>query len=1421
MLKHWKKATLIVALCAVMAVPAIINVASTGQNIAPDATVQSECPNWALASLGPEKMVDNNKTNFSTSTYVNSADTVKDIYLTFDKTYKVDEVKLYPRVASEAYAGGFPKDFTVSLWNGTTWVEVASRKNYSATAEALTLTFDECDYRALRIHATKLDNVDGGAQFGLQLAEIEVYSKTASTTIAEPTIYMNAINVAQESTVNAECPNWAMANMGPEKMVDGNKTNFSTSTYVDNLDVIKDVYLTFDGTYSVNEIVLYPRSSNGEYAGGFPKDFTVSLWNGTTWVEVISKTNYNATADALNITFVAEEYRAMRIHVTELDHVDDGTKYGLQLAEIEVKGVASTGTIEAPTILLGASNVAMAAEIESECPTWALANLGPEKMIDGNKTNFSTSTYVDSADTNKEIQLVLDAAYKINEVILYPRTSNGAYAGGVPKDFTVSLWNGTEWIEVASKTGYVSNSNGLVLNFAAGDYRAVRISASELDIVDGGPKFGLQLAEIEVYGVQASGDVAAPPTNDQGGGEEPENPVNIALNGEVVSECPAWALANLGPEKMIDGNTTNFSTSTYVDSEETTKEVYITFDKTYKVSEVSLYPRTAENAYAGGFPKDFTVSIWNGTKWIEVASKTDITANAEKMSITFEAVDARAILIKATKLDHVDSGTQFGLQLAEIEVYGVTSDENIEAPNIQLNPDEGGNEEDNTPANVALDADVVAECPSWAQASLGPKKMVDENFTNFSTSTYVDKADTVKEIYITFDKTYNVDEITLYPRVENGKYVGGFPENFTVCVWTGTEWKEVASKTGVSANTEKVSIAFNAIDARALRIRATKLSETEKAAQYALQFAEIAVNGVKATSVIAKPQVELPSQNGSENNSGAGSTNNDLYGGASNGALYGVVTAECPQWALASVGPEKLVDGNRTNFYTSSYVGTPRTTKEVYVTFEKTHSIHTITLYPRVENGKYVGGFPENFTVSVWTGKEWKQVGAKTGYKSGVSPLTFEFNTIICNGVRIQATRLSKTDDGSQFALQLAELEALGSESEVQLAAPVMTNEKELKVTIDNDKNIALNGPAKASSDWAQYGAGITNINDGDISSFFATDGNTYKDGDTEWAEINLLDNYSINTVILAARSKAWGFPYDFTISVFYDGKWTDVVTEKNFEADESNSITLYEFKFSPVIGNKVRISSNNFRKADNDKTFIIGEMAVYGTKAVGNYVIPNENMISTNTTIVTTTTMNDYGYYLNHLNDGDLKTEWSSVPTASASDEHIIEVDFKREVQIGEVQLKPSWGGNGFPVDFTISIFSDGQWVEVYSVTDYEKPIDEAIQRFSFEARRGTKFRITVTKQAAEGGLYVVKLNQIMAYPNATGNDFDDNKVEEINYEKVYEATENDVQKDTQAPKANIVHLFIGAVLMLCSVCGCILLIKVLDKREKITGKQ
>lgn len=1343
----------------------------TPSNIAKKSSVYAEVtdPFWENNGYGTSALVDGVTDNnfFSTEDYT-TPDVTKEVYFSFNDTYTVSEIKLVA-----PYNRDIPKDFTISVWNGNSWVEVANETGVSI-GRGNVYTKSGLDYTCtgLRIRATKLSMGSNSERYSMRFAEIEIMGVASNTKLAGPMVQtMNVARGTADDNIQVDWPSWATS-FPKAELVDGITTdanNFCTTGNTEE-NTEKEIYLKLDDTYQMNEVSLYPAlqilGGAKQYVGGFPVDFTVSIWDGNEWREVARQTGVSVgtvgtaaeNVKSISCEFPVTEGNAIRINVTKQGTVNaEGTEFALRLAEIEVNGVKSARNgLETPDIVFEAKNVV--------------------KL-----SNADGATYT------------FDKTYKVNEVII-----NKA---DFPATFEVSVWDGTAWKKAVSKNAADFSGGGVWLTFDAVDCRAIRITSDSAI-----PTLDVNTNEIVVHGVDTEAFVNVP---------EPME--NAAYKAVVEMECPDWAAATLGSAQLVDGNVTSFTTTAYETDPAAGKTVIVTFANAYEISKVNLYPRLKGENYKedGGFPVAFKVLAWDGEAWKEVKSVMQAPAFSGSYPMLSLALEneqlCNAIKIEVSTLGASDSlEIPYVLQLAELEVLGRKSDQIINKP------DDGTGQEEYVGVNAALNGTVEMNVADFAKDSLPKERLVDGDSATFTTSEYSAVPNTGAEAAVIFkDGSYMIDRIVLSPRIKNGE-VYGFPEDFKVSVWNGTKWVEAVSKTGYKSDGKKLQFDITGILCNAVKIEVTKMGTSDSAKEsYCFQLSEFEAWGQKSTATLPKPPVQNDDGN-KEDQDGV------------NAALKGNVTMNVPKWAASFPG-SKLVDGITTgnnNFATTEYVEKADTKESIIVAFQDgAYTIKTIRLYPRVKNNTYNGGFPISFTASVWNGVKWVEVAKRTGFLMKTkNPVTLAITPTVCNALKIDVTTMGESENAGKYTLQLAEIQAFGEKSSEELAvAPTSESTTATGngavVTIDNNRNLALNRPAKASSDLAQYNAPVEKVNDGSTGTYWASNDTKYVKGQAEWVEINLLNNYSIHTVVLGARQKALGFPNDFKIEIFYDGKWVEAYSQKGFKANENAGATAYEFKFPSVIGNKIRVSSDNFRKVVSANSMVLTEIAVYGDSVSGNYALPNENMLTAGITITSTTSMEDYDYYLKHLIDNNLETGWSCVPQTTEDSAQTVEIDMKGEIQLSEIQLKPSWGGHGFPVDFTISVLENEKWVDVYEAKDYEKPEDEAIQRFQFDTKKTTKFRITVTKLAEEAGLYVWKMNEIMAYPSHTGDEFDPHRVEEINSsERLIAAEVVTKNEDTDNPIVNfqLWKIIVGGILFLVAVGGCTAILISLKKKKK-----
>ena len=94
------------------------------------------------------------------------------------------------------------------------------------------------------------------------------------------------------------------------------------------------------------------------------------------------------------------------------------------------------------------------------------------------------------------------------------------------------------------------------------------------------------------------------------------------------------------------------------------------------------------------------------------------------------------------------------------------------------------------------------------------------------------------------------------------------------------------------------------------------------------------------------------------------------------------------------VSINKLTDGNPDSAYgrwSSKGTDDCNTPKTITLTYTQAADVQKITLHPYIYKG-VTYGFPESFSVSVWNGKKWVDLGTSSGHTDVSGPVEFAIN---------------------------------------------------------------------------------------------------------------------------------------------------------------------------------------------------------------------------------------------------------------------------------------------------------------------------------------------------------------------------------------------------------------------------------------------
>ena len=1273
------------------------------------------------------------------------------VFLVFSKTYRVDEVGL-----QTSQYNVFPENFEIRAYTALGWQTVVTKTGYGASAGMNRFQFDAVDCSAVALVTTKNRSAKGADgttdEYGIHLSEFEVYGQNASTTVEAPDVSgekdpsTEGFNVALASNgtqASTNFPNeWAEgAGYGVANLNDG-KTDKTFMTVAGDICETwsMEVSLEFQETYSVDKVRLYRNEGTT-----LPADFEIQAYTTTEWQTVVTQTGYE-TKDGWNeFQFNAVDCSKVRLVTTKNGMEMNTGNFGVFIKEFEVYGTKAPSTF----------NVALASngtEAFTNYPNeWAEgeAGYGIANVNDGLAGNehhfFMTAMNPGYQKEEMKVFLVFPKTYETDRVRLHT-SKEGAF----PVDFEIRAYTASGWRTVVTETDYTATNGWNEFRFDAVDCSAVALVTTENGRASDG-NYGIFLSEFEAYGKDASTAVSAPDISEEIAPSMRRRNVALASNGTVVStNYPnEWAEgeAGYGIANLNDGLAGDdyhfFMTAMDPGYQKEEMKVFLVFQETYQVDTVRLH-----TGKEGAFPVNFEIRAYTASGWQTVVKKANYTATNGWNEFQFDAVDCSAVALVTTENGKA-SDNNYGVHLSEFEVYGKKALTAVSAPDISGDIDPSMRRR-----NVALASNGTVASTGhpneWAEkkeVGYGVANLNDglagDDYHFFMTAMDPGYQKEEMKVFLVFRETYQVDTIRLHTGKE-----GAFPVDFALRVYTASGWKTVVTKTDYAATNGWNEFQFDAVDCSAVALITTENGRASDN-NYGVQLSEFEVYGKKASTTVPVPDVSA------ETDPSMRRRNVAL---ASNGTAAS--TSHPNEWAEkkeVGYGVANLNDGLAGDdyhfFMTAMNPGYQNEEMKAFLVFKETYHVDTIRLHTSKE-----GAFPVDFEIRAYTASGWKTIVAKKGYKATNGWNEFRFGAVDCSAVALVTTKNGQASDGN-YGVMISEFEVYGKKASTVVSIPdvsiyIRKNAGNGVAVGDNDavsnvdKNIALYMPATSRTDLSIWGMGPEKLTDGDIFTMWSCDTREASKGTAEWVEINLLDNYAVNEVVLYARQKGWGFPIDFTISIFYDGEWKEVVNKTGYKVATDDVVTAYSFKFPETIGNKIRINATDMNVADGELALQFMEVAAYGERAKGDYVLPNANIVSSSVLLSTSTSLEDYGYYKEYLIDTDVETGYSSEEYGSSDHEEWIELDFRRAMKVSEVQLKPAWNGYGFPEDFSIQVLEDGSWVTALTVKDHERPADVAWQKFVLDRQHLTqKLRIVVPKLGRDFGQYSLKLNEIEAY--------------------------------------------------------------------------
>ena len=748
------------------------------------------------------------------------------------------------------YDQGLPTEFTILAYNGSKWIEVYHGYGPGTVASGNRFDFEAVTCSAVKVIANRPSYRTSAGKYVFRLAELQVSGVPSDEVLSAPTTFadytFNAAAASNGATMTTEnTSDWAenFSGMQPDgyhlysshRAID-NTYSYNTGNGYWSGEMGEDKQYTpmgatinFSGTYRINKITLEPAYSWTAYQGGFPEDFIIEVWTQRGWETVVSREGFVPSEHTQyryqrNFYFADVDCSAVRL-TTSKNSISEGNNYGIRLGEFAAYGVES-GTVIAPP--------AGYAAVQSEGTAFASTSRNTAGGINISALNDEvesplwdcySSDFFSNAEGEQYAGVAYDEAYWFNEVTIK------TYAAWLPESFHISVYDGTEWVEVVRETNYAAEGTSHTFAFDDIAGSAVKFTADKMKKVarENQSGYGFEIAEMIIMGAATGRALDAPATD----------LFNISSGMTVtVGSIVDWTDALNNTNNLIDNDRSTIYLSNWSPTADNCEWVQITFDAPMVAHYMDFYP-WAESDIPKRFPKDFKIQAYTGAEWETVLTMTDYqiteetyaggdvngTNTSNPFRFCFEPVECSSIRFVATELDTTSLAQQnsaYGLCLLDMNVYGENASTVIGTPYMPKRGHQG-------PAAVTL-----SKGTNNAMLNDGDRTSPD----NIYTSELVESADSTVSMQLVFEQPTNVDRLLFFPE-DNAK----FPTEFQIYAYTAEGWrlvKDAKDYTSYVVGGFK-SFSFEEICCSSIIVKMTGLSSLN--GKYGVQLKDIDVIG--------------------------------------------------------------------------------------------------------------------------------------------------------------------------------------------------------------------------------------------------------------------------------------------------------------------------------------------------------------------------------------------------------------------------------------------------------------------------------------------------------------------------------------------------------------------------------------------------
>lgn len=258
-----------------------------------------------------------------------------EIILTLDQYYAIHQINLF---SFDGETSLFPIDFEFAARTADGWIPVKTVTGYSAESGENAFLFDTITCDGVKLTITKLPLGDPVGTYFIALAEMQVWGTEAEPVSSELPDDITNIAIGQHCVAGAV----KGTDLASDYINDGDIDTLYTGTAYSSADVESGEYilLNLSKPQAIHQVKIHTNYQDGQ-TFGFPKTFKIRSYCDGEWIDMIEKSDFEATGEVMTFSFPQTKAERVELIATVLTETDTEGTYALQVEEVEVYGKAT------------------------------------------------------------------------------------------------------------------------------------------------------------------------------------------------------------------------------------------------------------------------------------------------------------------------------------------------------------------------------------------------------------------------------------------------------------------------------------------------------------------------------------------------------------------------------------------------------------------------------------------------------------------------------------------------------------------------------------------------------------------------------------------------------------------------------------------------------------------------------------------------------------------------------------------------------------------------------------------------------------------------------------------------------------------------------------------------------------------------